>query len=73
MDVTGGPATLRRYKIQPGTNEPVEFWKLVKVGSRKKGERKNRGKEGGWLRYGEGMEYRSKGEKLIKIWRRDSV
>lgn len=30
MDVTGRPATLRRYKIQPGTNEPVDIGKLVK-------------------------------------------
>lgn len=32
MDTTNKPAFLRRYKVQPGTNEPVEPWKLVKVG-----------------------------------------
>ncbi|KAG8231541.1 hypothetical protein J437_LFUL008082 [Ladona fulva] len=31
MDVTNKPAALRRYKIQPGTNEPVESKKLMKV------------------------------------------
>ncbi|ROT78406.1 fatty acid hydroxylase domain-containing protein 2 isoform X3 [Penaeus vannamei] len=30
MDTTNKPAFLRRYKVQPGTNEPVEPWKLVK-------------------------------------------
>ncbi|KAG7165569.1 Fatty acid hydroxylase domain-containing protein 2-like 2 [Homarus americanus] len=31
MDVFNQPAFLRRYKIQPGTNEPVEPKKLLKV------------------------------------------
>ena len=31
VDMTGYPAILKRYKIQPGTNEPVESWKLIKV------------------------------------------
>lgn len=30
-DVTNKPAVLRRYKVQPGTNEPVDTWKLIKV------------------------------------------
>ncbi|XP_076048664.1 fatty acid hydroxylase domain-containing protein 2-like [Oratosquilla oratoria] len=30
MDVTNKPACLRRYKIQPGMNEPVETWRLIK-------------------------------------------
>lgn len=31
VDVTNKPAALRRYKIQPGTNEPVDNRKLLKV------------------------------------------
>lgn len=31
MDVTNRPAFLRKYKIQPGTNEPVERARLIKV------------------------------------------
>nr|UYO77164.1 fatty acid hydroxylase domain-containing protein 2 like A [Penaeus japonicus] len=30
MDVTGKPSFLRRYKVQPGTNEPVEMGPLIK-------------------------------------------
>lgn len=33
MDLTNVPKCLRRYKIQPGTNEPVEFNRLLKVSS----------------------------------------
>ncbi|XP_055371413.1 fatty acid hydroxylase domain-containing protein 2-like [Condylostylus longicornis] len=29
MDITGKPKFLRKYKIQPGTNEPVETKKLI--------------------------------------------
>lgn len=32
LDIVNKPAALRRYKIQPGTNEPVETKKLLKVG-----------------------------------------
>ncbi|XP_060531114.1 fatty acid hydroxylase domain-containing protein 2-like [Cylas formicarius] len=31
LDVTNKPAALRRYKIQPGTNEPVDTKKLLEV------------------------------------------
>lgn len=31
MDLTNCPAFLRKYKIQPGTNEPVERARLLKV------------------------------------------
>ncbi|XP_039280643.1 fatty acid hydroxylase domain-containing protein 2 isoform X2 [Nilaparvata lugens] len=31
MDIINKPAALRRYKIQPGTNEPVETKRLIKV------------------------------------------
>lgn len=31
MDMTNKPAAIRRYKIQPGTNEPVDNRKLLKV------------------------------------------
>lgn len=31
MDITNKPAALRRYKIQPGTNEPVDPKRLMKV------------------------------------------
>lgn len=31
LDVTNKPAIIRRYKIQPGTNEPVENKRLMKV------------------------------------------
>ena len=31
MDVTLKPAVFRRYKIQPGTNEPVDTMRLLKV------------------------------------------
>lgn len=31
LDVTNRPAALRRYKIQPGTNEPVDTRALCKV------------------------------------------
>ncbi|XP_076273492.1 fatty acid hydroxylase domain-containing protein 2 isoform X1 [Rhynchophorus ferrugineus] len=31
MDVTNQPQAIRRYKIQPGTNEPVDTKKLLKV------------------------------------------
>ncbi|CAL4088587.1 unnamed protein product [Meganyctiphanes norvegica] len=30
MDVFNKPAFLRRYKVQPGTNEPVETYRLIK-------------------------------------------
>jgi len=31
LDITNRPAALRRYKIQPGTNEPVDRKELCKV------------------------------------------
>lgn len=31
MDITLRPQAFRKYKIQPGTNEPVDTWKLLKV------------------------------------------
>lgn len=31
LDITNRPAALRRYKIQPGTNEPVDTRELCKV------------------------------------------
>ena len=31
MDMTLKPEVFRKYKIQPGTNEPVDTWKLMKV------------------------------------------
>ncbi|KAF2352951.1 Fatty acid hydroxylase [Trinorchestia longiramus] len=31
MDVTLRPQAFRKYKTQPGTNEPVDNWKLAKV------------------------------------------
>lgn len=31
MDVTNKPAALRRYKMQPGTNEPVDPKRLMKA------------------------------------------
>lgn len=31
LDMTNKPAALRRYKIQPGTNEPVDTKRLLKV------------------------------------------
>ena len=31
LDITNKPAVLRRYKIQPGTNEPVDTKRLMKV------------------------------------------
>ncbi|XP_026468974.1 fatty acid hydroxylase domain-containing protein 2 isoform X2 [Ctenocephalides felis] len=31
LDVTNKPASLRKYKIQPGTNEPVDMKRLMKV------------------------------------------
>lgn len=31
IDLTNKPAAMRRYKIQPGTNEPVETARLIKV------------------------------------------
>lgn len=31
MDIYNKPAFLRRYKIQPGTNEPVDRDRLIKV------------------------------------------
>ncbi|KAF5280501.1 hypothetical protein FQA39_LY18046 [Lamprigera yunnana] len=31
LDVTNKPAAIRRYKIQPGTNEPVDTGRLMKV------------------------------------------
>jgi fatty acid hydroxylase domain-containing protein 2 len=31
LDVTNKPKFLRKYKIQPGTNEPIENQKLIKV------------------------------------------
>lgn len=31
LDITNKPAALRRYKIQPGTNEPVDTRRLAKV------------------------------------------
>lgn len=31
LDITNKPSALRRYKIQPGTNEPVDNKKLFKV------------------------------------------
>ena len=31
MDLTLKPQAFRKYKIQHGTNEPVDNWKLLKV------------------------------------------
>lgn len=31
MDITNRPSALRRYKIQPGTNEPVDNKRLAQV------------------------------------------
>lgn len=31
LDVTNKPAYLRKYKTQPGTNEPLEKHKMIKV------------------------------------------
>lgn len=31
MDITNKPTFLRKYKIQPGKNEPVEWKKLLPV------------------------------------------
>lgn len=31
LDVTNKPSFLRRYKIQPGTNEPVDSGRLIQV------------------------------------------
>lgn len=31
LDVTNQPKFLRKYKIQPGTNEPIEKQKLIRV------------------------------------------
>lgn len=31
LDVTNRPTALRRYKVQPGTNEPVDTCELLKV------------------------------------------
>ena len=31
LDVLNKPASLRRYKIQPGTNEPVDMNRLMQV------------------------------------------
>ena len=31
LDVTNKPAALRRYKIRPGTNEPVDSKRLMKA------------------------------------------
>lgn len=31
LDITNKPAILRKYKIQPGTNEPVDTKRLLKV------------------------------------------
>lgn len=31
LDITNKPAFLRRYKIQPGTNEPVDNARLMNV------------------------------------------
>jgi methylsterol monooxygenase len=31
LDVTNKPAVLRRYKIQPGTNEPVDTKRLLQA------------------------------------------
>jgi fatty acid hydroxylase domain-containing protein 2 len=31
LDVTNKPKFLRKYKIQPGTNEPIETKQLIKV------------------------------------------
>jgi len=31
MDITNKPAALRKYKIQPGTNEPVDPKRLMKA------------------------------------------
>lgn len=31
MDITNRPTFLRKYKIQPGTNEPVDQARLFKV------------------------------------------
>lgn len=35
LDVTNKPAALRRYKVQPGTNEPVDSARLIQVRKRK--------------------------------------
>lgn len=31
IDLTNKPAAMKRYKIQPGTNEPVDGVRLTKV------------------------------------------
>jgi len=31
IDITGQPAALLKYKMQPGKNEPLERWRLTKV------------------------------------------
>lgn len=31
MDLTNKPTFLRKYKIQPSTNEPVDTWRLIRV------------------------------------------
>ena len=31
FDVTNWPKFIHRYKIQPGTNEPADPWKVFKV------------------------------------------
>jgi hypothetical protein len=32
LDLTNWPLFMRKYKVQPGTNEPVDGMKLIKVG-----------------------------------------
>jgi methylsterol monooxygenase len=31
LDITNKPAVLRKYKVQPGTNEPVETKRLMQA------------------------------------------
>lgn len=38
LDVTNKPAALRRYKVQPGTNEPVDTKRLIQVSNRDEGQ-----------------------------------
>lgn len=32
LDLANWPQFVRKYKVQPGTNEPVDGMKLIKVG-----------------------------------------
>ena len=33
VDIFGTPLWLKKYKVQPGTNEPVDIKRLIKVAS----------------------------------------